>query len=235
MVLLAMGIVANERRLDLRHTLRSRYAPYVEQGTLHVTFVMDARLRNTTADADWNDVMLVDHVVSRAHCAHKSIGWWNNALQRVPNARYLLKTDDDAHVHVERVHAAIVALPSGVSVYGGPIGYSCFNVREQRGSCYAYGPRRAFHLKRTTCFEDDGPYPFAFGPMILMSALLVRRLSLRPFALKASALSNTEYGATHVKHHVRNESDLNMRRWEPYSANLVCRSWKDDFRYLRHF
>ena len=246
----AIGVTSAEANRAQRDALRREYATHT---CLSTTFLLDADRRSEASDWNASDVVLVENVSS--HCVDKSLTWWSIARRRSPYARYIVKTDDDALIRFDRLLRVLHALRHHTHVYTGPHGFSSFNTTQQRGSCYAYGPKRALKMRHTLCKNDVGPYPFAYGPLIVMSAQLVDRVAqldgfLRRrrqqcknedrivghsvsrvenvtfMSLGPNALRN-DNGAVFVTHHVKGAT-FTSRLWAhwPARVNVSCRDWR---------
>ncbi len=252
-----IGVIATEHKLQVRTELRRQYADQSRYNS-RVTFVMDSAKQHLARDANYSDVFLVKNMKSSALCAHKSIAWFKSALTK--NADFLVKTDDDSLVRIDRL-ALVLRHVRPQRVYSGHLGYSSFNVSQQRGSCFGYGPRRALKLRRTICSDDEGPYPFAIGPLIIMSRDTALGIDLTPLSnqrcknedriigyavsrlnnvtlvpLGSNAVLNSD-GATFASHHIRQAREFEKRTWAPlrWLDTFTCSPWLSKFSSLADF
>ena len=174
---LALGIVCNGNRPEVRRRLRAWYAPW--SGAVAAVFVLDRKWaeRHGTTEPD-----LVGTAVRRgrdAHCVDKAFGWWRVALRW--KARWFAKTDDDALLGMADLLPLLGGLPIGQLAYGGPISYTFLNdtTRQADRRCWARSAGRALRLRSDPWCSDFGPYPFAGGPLELLSAELLAWLAPR--------------------------------------------------------
>ena len=247
---IALGIVSDEPRFDRRFALREMYAD-AARWNVRVRFILDVARAHLAVDANASDVRLVRVVGRWSHCIHKTYGWWQRTLEEDEDAEYLVKTDDDAYVRLDRLSSVFRGKPFARHVYGGILGYTSFRPTEWQGTCYGYGLKRAIKLKRTLCHKDEGPVPFAIGPLIVTSralaAWLAGRMTLDPkqtcknedrmigYAVSrrsgVSLLSFGAYGmangdgATFVTHHVRDArfASRTFANWTRFRPK--CMGW----------
>ena len=197
--LFVFGVVCNERKHEWRGRLRKLYAAHAP--AMLPIFVLDDRHQ---ADARWmrreravgglvgDDMLFVrtawhathverHHAYREAHCAHKTMGWWQSAL-RWPS-RWYGKTDDDAVIDLPPLRSLLARLPSG-PVYGGIVHYSSVNTSNLEGGCFspgAWGAVRARTVGRAAarCAALEGPYPYVEGPLEILSPDVAGFLGMR--------------------------------------------------------
>ena len=116
-----------------------------------------------------------------AHCAHKTMGWWQVA-GRWP-ARWYGKTDDDALIDMPALLFMLRAVlaPIGGAIYGGIVHYSSLNTTNLEGACFSSGGNSAARYKRRYCPTADmaGPYPYVEGPLEILAPETQRFLAQR--------------------------------------------------------
>ena len=253
-----LGVVSEESRVAQRNVLRDLYAKNSLEWNVTVHFVMDVARASAAIDAASPDVRLVRVLGKRSHCIHKTLGWLRLALLEDTNAKYLLKTDDDAYVRIDRIAQVLLRPMESTHIYGGVVGYTSFAPTEWRGSCYGYGMHRAIKLHRDVCHKDVGPMPFAIGPLIILShataAWLLKRIPIVPrqtcknedrmigYATshipRLSLLSLGEHGvsngngATFVTHHVRDGNFLERQFTSSARLRPACVAWKTQTKLL---
>lgn len=178
---IAVGIISTEHRIDLRRALRTFYADAPRYNAT-VRFVVDSTKLGLAPDLLQTDVLAVRVNGSRSHCYHKTVAWVRHALS-VPQTDLIIKTNDDVNLNLPRILQLLAAFGlkhSYGSLYGGHIAYSCFRTPLWKGVCFGHGPRRALTLYESTCAADEKPYPFAFGPLIVMGADVARAVAQSP-------------------------------------------------------
>lgn len=189
--LLVLGVVTTEKWAVERITrLRAFYSTW--NGTALVKFILDEqwlqreRARQKILDTAAHDDLLGVPTMSelpQRHCAHKMVGWWR-AASRWP-AAYYVKTDDDAAVDLAQL-VPLLRSPSmpRTRAYAGVVRYSSLNESSLLGVCWAPGAGGALKLRqrRAECVGAYGPFPFAEGPLIVLSvdvqAWLAPRLAI---------------------------------------------------------
>jgi len=197
--LFVFGVVCNERRHEWRARLRALYGPRAPE-VLPIFVISDEHERNAkwqqrelTAGAKTSDDVLFvpaankaamiekHHAYREAHCAHKTMGWWQMA-SRWPSVWYG-KTDDDAVFDLPPLLDLLSRLPSG-PVYGGIVHYSSVNTTNLEGGCFssgAYGAVRKRYVGREAkvCSQLAGPFPYVEGPLEILSSDVQRFLAPR--------------------------------------------------------
>ena len=166
--LLVVGVISTERQVRWRQRLRHLYQPYVDRGIVQVFYILDGSAQNGLIMADEIGVP-VSHRPDR-HCAHKMIGFWKMA-GRWP-ATYYLKTDDDVTLDLPRIVPLLESLPRH-RLFSGILRYSLVNETTLEGVCWSAGANGALNKRRRASCKGDtirGPFPFAEGPFVLMSA-----------------------------------------------------------------
>lgn len=174
---LVLGIVCNGNRPEVRRRLRAWYAPW--SGAVAAVFVLDRKWaeRHGAEERD-----LVGTAVRRgkdAHCVDKAFGWWRIALRW--KARWFAKTDDDALLGMADLLPLLSGLPIGQLAYGGAVSYTFLNetTRLADRRCWARSAGRALRLRSDPWCSGFGPYPFAGGPLELLSAEMLAWLAPR--------------------------------------------------------
>ena len=111
--------------------------------------------------------------------AYKSLWWWRLAPERI-RARYYVKTDDDALVHLPtlaRVARAFDAEGSGLH-FAGDVNWGTFDLTRLHGHCWSMLPLGSLQFKPSQCAGEHGPVPFATGSLEVMSSAVVLNLTL---------------------------------------------------------
>ena len=111
--------------------------------------------------------------------AYKSLWWWRLAPERI-RARYYVKTDDDALVHLPtlaRVTRAFDAEGSGLH-FAGDVNWGTFDLTRLHGHCWSMLPLGSLQFKPSQCAGEHGPVPFATGSLEVMSSAVVLNLTL---------------------------------------------------------
>ena len=111
--------------------------------------------------------------------AYKSLWWWRLAPSAI-RARYYVKTDDDALVHLPtlaRVARAFDAEGSGLH-FAGDVNWGTFDLTRLHGHCWSMLPLGSLQFKPSQCAGEHGPVPFATGSLEVMSSAVVLNLTL---------------------------------------------------------
>ena len=170
-----LGVVCTETRPERRAWLRSFYAKH--PGIL-VRFVLsDDWLARQPGRPASDEVGVPVTREPGAHCVDKSFGWWRIA-RRWPAAFYG-KTDDDALIDPVGLLPLLTRMPREQCA-AGTLGYTSIRLPTLEAGCWARGAAGALRLKRQSCRSTDfGPYPFASGPLELLSSDVVAWLAPR--------------------------------------------------------
>ena len=96
-------------------------------------------------------------------------------------ASFYGKTDDDAVIDLPPLLGLLEQLPHSAPVFTGIIRYSSINQSTLAGMCWGAGAMSALRKRALSCAGADGfgPFPYAEGPLILMSAPLQRWVAPR--------------------------------------------------------
>lgn len=198
---LVMGVLSTEHLLGRRQRLRNQYYPLPP--SVLVRFVLSDDMAGLLSE-DEVSVPMGGARITKRHTggntglcqkrlvmARKAFGWWRLALSW--KAEFYAATDDDAILDIEQALLLLRTVPGG-AVYAGEIRYTCINASSLSGgstyacSCFAHGPVGALLLRHgqrsCKCGCGFGPYPFALGPLKVLSAeahsWVVPRLPLAP-------------------------------------------------------
>ena len=121
------------------------------------------------------------------------IEWIDYAARRLPLARFVAKVDDDVYVHAPGVVAMLQRLSPSLRhkrVLAGPLAWHGWSARQWQacgfGWRYQGAARSLEDCRRSNSTSYAGPFPFAIGYIILLSAPLVAALSRSP-ALRGEA------------------------------------------------
>ena len=177
--LVAMGILTRERPAAdaLRDRLRWLYAS--EQRLVTPRFVVDESYATRNGGA--TDLFGVPHNSTTPHAlTYKALWWWRLAPNRIA-ARFYLKTDDDAVLHLPTLLLVVGALELTQEEpqlhYAGDINWSTMNLEALIGHCWSMVPLASLSWKQKKCAKEYGPVPFATGSLVLVSAPVAVRLS----------------------------------------------------------
>ena len=189
-------------------TLHAPYCAHCEPIHLHARLTRVSTRTKRTFQA-WRTCGGWDNDDSPGGCAtreaqvmSKARGWWRVAAQWP--SRFVAKTDDDCFIDLPRLSALLRAMPTHQShVYAGKIYYTSINgtSANQLGAmpCYsnhgATGALGARYNDVQACGGLRGPFPFASGPLELMSAPLRAWLVARTARAINSGLYSPEVNA----------------------------------------
>ena len=150
----------------------------------------------------------------------KARGWWRVAARW--RARFVGKTDDDCVVDVSRLASLLYAVPMKAdgapggadrAIYGGKIHFTSMSgtAADQLSSMPCYSNHGAAAALGTRYFQScrrqriTGPFPFASGPLIVLSeptrAWLLRRSNVALHSAEASAQVEDAQLGWELSHH----------------------------------
>eukprot|EP00316_Scyphosphaera_apsteinii_P015914 CAMPEP_0119329600 /NCGR_PEP_ID=MMETSP1333-20130426/76220_1 /TAXON_ID=418940 /ORGANISM="Scyphosphaera apsteinii, Strain RCC1455" /LENGTH=383 /DNA_ID=CAMNT_0007338759 /DNA_START=87 /DNA_END=1234 /DNA_ORIENTATION=+ len=174
---LVVGILSTEHRQAQRQRLRSFYNQFTHN--VLVRFVLDAWWMKQHSMVLVGDELGVPALpqgtgfcLRKLIMARKTLSWWQRATEW--NASYYAKTDDDAIIDLEQLLVLLNAAPHG-PLYGGVVRFSCINTTSLTcPSCFfAFGAVGALKLmirnRASSPACDFGPFPFALGPLQILS------------------------------------------------------------------
>ena len=181
---LVMGVLSMEHLVGHRQRLRTQYYPLPP--SVLVRFVLSDDRAGLLSEDEVSVPMGGARIMHRGGTearlcqkrlvmARKAFGWWRLASNWT--ADFYAATDDDAIVDIAQALLLLRTVPDG-AVYAGEMRYTCINASSLSGgsthasSCFAHGPVGALQLRlgRRSCNCGFGPYPFALGPLKVLSA-----------------------------------------------------------------